>query len=74
MCIEFTQSLEKEDEFDKEKIEQDRIMEEMMPQMNKEAVKLNEVYKIADIIEPKILDSLNDDAVKLLKMSADEMP
>lgn len=63
-----------EDEFDKAKIQQDQILEEMVPQMNKDATKLVDVYKLTDLIENEVLDSLSEEAVTVLKTSAEDLP
>lgn len=72
---EFSSSLANgEDEFDKAKIQQDRILEEMVPPVNKEAAKLTEVYNIPQIIEPEILNDLDEEALNLLKRPINELP
>lgn len=63
-----------EDEFDKVKTEQDQILEDMVPKMNKEATKLVDVYRLTDLIGEEILDSLRDDAIKVLKASPADSP
>lgn len=45
-----------------------------MPPVNRNAAKLTEVYSIMQIIEPEILNSLNKEAVQLLKTNINEMP
>ena len=65
---------EGEDEFDKSKILQDQLLEDMIPKMNKEATKLHEVYCITDLIEPAILEKLETDAVKVLKTNSEDIP
>lgn len=62
-----------EDEFDKAKIQQDQILQEMVPPINKEATKLTEVYSISKIIEPEILNNLNEEAINLLKRPINEV-
>lgn len=63
-----------EDEFDRAKEEQDMVMEEVVPKLNKEATKLVDVYNLTDIIDLEILDSLNDEAISVLKASPDVLP
>lgn len=46
----------------------------MMPRMNKEATKLVEVYKLSELIEANVLASLNDEALRVLKSTRDDMP
>lgn len=46
----------------------------MVPKMNKEATKLFDVYKINELIEPDVLNSLDEDAVKLLKTPIKDLP
>lgn len=72
--LEFTNSLlnTQEDEFDKSKIQQDQHLEDIVPRMNKDAKKLVDVYKLTDLIEPEALDSIDEEAVNVLKTSAEE--
>lgn len=49
-------------------------MEEVVPKLNKEATKLVDVYNLTDIIDLEILDSLNDEAISVLKASPDVLP
>lgn len=46
----------------------------MVPKMNKEATKLQDVYKINDLLEADVLKSLDEDAVKLLKTPMKDLP
>lgn len=69
-----SQKADGEDKFDLSKIEQDQQLEEMVPKMNKEAAKIGDVYKIEDLLEPQVLNSLDADAVKLLKTPAKDLP
>lgn len=69
-----TQKEESEDKFDLSKIEQDQQLEQMVPKINKGATKLFDVYKIHELIEPDVLNSLDDDAVKLLKTPMKDLP
>lgn len=63
-----------EDEFDRAKEQQDLVLEEVVPKLNKEATKLVDVYNLTDIIDLEILDSLNDEAISVLKASPDVLP
>lgn len=63
-----------EDDFDKSKIQQDHILEEMVPKMNKEATKLIDVYKIEDLVGKEAVDLLDADAVKVLKTGIEDLP
>lgn len=73
--LEISQNLEKElDEFDRAKEQQDNVLEELVPKMNKEATKLIDVYTMTDLIESSVLDSLKDDAINVLKTSPDDLP
>lgn len=63
-----------EDEFDRAKEQQDLVLEEVVPKLNKEATKLVDVYNLTDIIDVEILDSLNDEAISVLKASPDVLP
>lgn len=63
-----------EDEFDRAKEQQDLVLEEVVPKMNKEATKLVDVYNLTDIIDLEILDSLNEEAISVLKASPDVLP
>lgn len=69
-----SQKADGEDKFDLSKIEQDQQLEEMVPKMNKEAAKVGDVYKIEELLEPQVLNSLDADAVKLLKTPAKDLP
>lgn len=72
---ELSQTYEKElDEFDRAKEQQDHVLEEIVPKMNKEATKLIDVYTINDLIESDVLDSLKDEAINVLKASPDDLP
>lgn len=68
------QNVESEDKFDLSKIEQDQQLEEMLPKMNKDAGKLQDVYKINELIESDVLKSLDGDAIKLLKTPMKDLP
>lgn len=68
------QTEDAEDKFDLAKIEQDQQLEDMVPKMNKEATKLQDVYKINDLLEADVLKSLDEDAVKLLKTPMKDLP
>lgn len=72
---ELSQTYEKElDEFDRAKEQQDHVLEEIVPKMNKEATKLIDVYTMNDLIESDVLDSLKDEAINVLKASPDDLP
>lgn len=64
----------KEDEFDKAKEEQDQILEEMVPKMNKEATKLVDVYNLPELVGKDVLESLKSDAINVLKTNPDDLP
>lgn len=66
--------VEQKDEFDEAKEQQDQILAGMVPTMNKEATKLVDVYRIPDLIERDILDSLNDEAISVLKADPTDLP
>lgn len=73
--LEISQSYEKElDEFDRAKEQQDHVLEELVPKMNKEATKLIDVYSMDDLIESDVLDSLKDDAISVLKANPEDLP
>lgn len=75
ISIELNQSdVKKEDEFDLVKEQQDHVLEEMVPKMNKEATKLSDVYTISDLIDIEVLDSLKADAITVLKANPDDLP
>lgn len=63
-----------EDAFDKAKEQQDQILEEMIPKMNKEASRLVDVYNLEELIGLDILDSLKEDALNVLKANPEELP
>lgn len=74
-CLELSQSYERElDEFDRAKEQQDHVLEELVPKMNKEATKLIDVYTMNDLIESDVLDNLKEDAINLLKSNPDDLP
>lgn len=65
---------EKGDEFDKVKKEQDQILEDMVPKMNKEATKLIDVYNLPELVGKDVLESLKSDAITVLKTNPDDLP
>ncbi|XP_031637778.1 uncharacterized protein LOC116350183 isoform X3 [Contarinia nasturtii] len=65
---------EHKDEFDEVKEQQDNVLEEMLPKVNKDAIKLTDVYCLENLIQLDILDSLKADAINLLKASHDDIP
>lgn len=77
-CVSFkeigTQKPEEDDKFNASKIEQDQQLEQMIPKMNKQATKLVDVYRIDELIEPNVLNSLDEAAVKLLKTPMKDLP
>lgn len=62
------------DEFDRAKEQQDHVLEELVPKMNKDATKLIDVYSMNDLIESDVLDSLKEDAIGVLKSNPDDLP
>lgn len=62
------------DEFDREKEEQDHILEELVPKMNKEATKLIDVYNFKDLIDDDVLESLNEEALDVLRTNYQDLP
>lgn len=63
-----------EDEFDRAKEQQDLVLEELVPKMNKDATKLVDVYNLAEIIDLDTLESLNEEAINVLKSSPEVLP
>lgn len=63
-----------EDEFDRAKEQQDLVLEEMVPKMNKDATKLVDVYNLTELIDLDTLESLNDEAINVLKSSPEVLP
>lgn len=45
-----------------------------MPKMNKDATKLVDVYNLAEIIDLDTLESLNEEAINVLKSSPEVLP
>lgn len=78
ICVVFSEIINAgeqfEDDFDKSKIQQDHILEEMVPRMNKEATKLVDVYRIEDLVGREALDLLDADTVKVLKTNIEDIP
>lgn len=66
--------IEEKDEFDREKEEQDHILKELVPKLNKEATKLIDVYKLEQLIDLDVLESLNDEALKILRTTSEDLP
>lgn len=66
--------VKEEDEFDRAKEQQDHVLEELVPKMNKEATRLVDVYNLEELIGSDILDSLKDEAIKILKSDPDDLP
>lgn len=62
-----------EDEFDRAKEQQDLVLGELVPKMNKEATKLVDVYNLTDLIDSDTLGSLNDEAINVLKASPEAL-
>lgn len=67
-------AIEKHDDFDRTKEQQDQLLEDMVPKMNKEATRLVDVYRIADLIDANVLDHLDNEAIAVLKASPDDLP
>lgn len=63
-----------EDEFDRAKEQQDLVLGELVPKVNKDATKLVDVYNLADLIDMDILNSLSDEAINVLKAKPDDLP
>lgn len=75
MYTDINQSEVKEvDEFDRAKEEQDNVLEELVPKMNKEATKLVDVYNLEELIGLDVLNILDDEAIKVLKCNPDDLP
>lgn len=75
MCSDLNQSDDKEDdEFDQSKEQQELVLEELVPKMNKEATKLVDVYNLSELIGADILNSLKDDAINVLKSNPNDLP
>lgn len=62
------------DEFDREKEEQDHILKELVPKMNKEATKLIDVYNFKDLIDDDVWESLNEEALDVLRTNFQDLP
>lgn len=70
-----SQSYEKElDEFDRAKEQQEHVLEELVPKMNKEAAKLVDVYTMDELIDSDVLNSLKEEAITVLKANPDDLP
>lgn len=67
-------SIKQKDEFDREKEEQDHILEKLVPKMNKEATKLIDVYNLEDLIDEDVLESLNEEALDVLRTNFQDSP
>lgn len=66
--------MKEEDEFDRAKEQQDHVLEELVPKMNKEATKLVDVYNLEELIGFEVLNILNEEAINVLKCSPDDLP
>lgn len=66
--LDFSQlSNEHQDEFDKSKKQQEQILEEIVPKMDMEAIKLGDVYKLENLIELEVVNCLKEEAINVLK-------
>lgn len=75
ISIDINQSaVEQQDEFDRTKEQQDQLLEEMVPRMNKEAARLVDVYRLIDLIDTDLLDRLDNEAIAVLKGPPDDLP
>lgn len=73
--LDIIQSYENElDEFDRAKEQQDHVLEELVPKMNKDAAKLIDVYTMDDLIDSDVLASLKEEAISVLKANPDDLP
>lgn len=66
--------VKQEDEFDRSKEQQDHVLEELVPKMNKDAKKLVDVYNLEELIGSDVLDILNNEAINVLKSDPDDLP
>lgn len=60
---------EHQDEFDKTKQQQEQILEEIVPKINMEAIKLGDVYSLENLIELEVVNCLKEEAINVLKTS-----
>lgn len=62
------------DAFDVSQADREMHLESMVPPMNKDAKRLDEVYRVTDLIEASLLDRLDAEAMQLLQTKVDEIP
>lgn len=62
------------DNFDLSQAEREQHLESMVPPMNKEAKRLNEVYRLTDLIPESLLNRLDSEAMQLLQTKIEEIP
>lgn len=62
------------DDFDQIQEERAKHLEKMIPPMNIAAKKVNEVYKLTDLIDFELLVRLESEAIKLLQTDPEEIP
>lgn len=62
------------DGFDDAKEQREQFLQTMLPPLNKDAVKLHEVYKLYDLIDETILNRMHHEAIEVLKCEPDELP
>lgn len=67
-------AIERHDEFDQSKKQQDQLLEDMVPKMNKEATRLIDVYNLSELIEADVLEHLDNEAIAVLKSPPDALP
>lgn len=66
--------IERHDVFDQSKEQQDQLLEDMVPKMNKEATRLVDVYNLNELIDADVLEHLGNEAIVVLKSPPDALP
>lgn len=78
MCLDFTEIMESKasvkDQFDVKRKQQEETLSLMLPPLNKEAKKIEEIYALTELIDVSLLERLNDEALEILKTAPEHMP
>lgn len=62
------------DAFDVAQAEREEVMRTMVPKLNAEAKRLEDVYQLGDLIDEGLLQRMNDDALAVLNADRDDLP
>lgn len=57
-----------EDEFDKKRLMGELFLESRIPKVNKNATTMLEVYQLEDLIDPSLLNRMDEEALAVLNI------